>query len=122
LAEQDRFADAVDLLDEANRRFPQRTATATTLARLLASSPDLSLRDGRRAFDLATTVYQAEPIPVHSETMALALAELGRCDEALMWMRRAVAAAEQGNDAAEAARLKGEMPKYVGTSCRPPGR
>ena len=40
------FARRVALLAEGNQRFPERTATATTLARLLASSPDLSVRDG----------------------------------------------------------------------------
>jgi tetratricopeptide (TPR) repeat protein len=119
LAQQNRFRDAVDLLDQANRRFPERTATATTLARLLASSPDRALRDGGRALDLANAVHAAEPTPVHGETIALALAELGRCEEALSWMKRAVTEAEKESDAAEARRLTGEMPKYAGASCRP---
>jgi tetratricopeptide (TPR) repeat protein len=119
LAQQNRFREAVTLLAEGNQRFPERTATATTLARLLASSPERSLRDGRRALDLATAVHNAEPTPVHDETIALALAELGRCDEALSQMKRAIAEAEKENDAAEAGRLKGEMPKYERASCRP---
>jgi tetratricopeptide (TPR) repeat protein len=118
LAEQDRFADAIALLDEENERFPERTTTATTLARLLASSPDRSIRNGPRALDLASSVYAAEPTPVHGETVALALAELGRCEEALTWIKRAVAAAEQEGDAGEVMRLKSEMPKYEGGSCR----
>ncbi len=122
LAEQNRFADAVSLLSEDNQRFPERTATATTLARLLASSPDRAIRDGARALDLADRVYAAEPTPVHGETVALALAELSRCDEALAWMKRAIAEAERVNDAPEATRLKGEMPKYEVVSCRPAGQ
>ena len=51
LAEQNRFAAAVSLLNEDNQRFPERTATATTLARLLASSPDRAIRDGARGPD-----------------------------------------------------------------------
>jgi hypothetical protein len=58
-------------------------------------------------------------VPVHGETMALALAELGRCDEALSWMKRAVAEAEQAGDADETARLRRELPKYESASCRP---
>ena len=119
LAQQNRFREAVALLADGNQRFPERTATATTLARLLASSPELSVRDGRRALDLANAVHNAEPTPVHGETISLALAELGRCDEALSQMKRAIAEAEQESDADEAARLKGEMPKYERTSCRP---
>ena len=45
--------------------------------------------------------------------------ELGRCDEALEWMQRAVAEAAQANDA-DATRLKGEISKYESASCRPP--
>jgi hypothetical protein len=64
-------------------------------------------------------VHATEPTPVHGETVALALAELDRCDEARTWMKRAVTEAEQGSDAAEATRLRGELAKYQGRSCRP---
>jgi tetratricopeptide (TPR) repeat protein len=120
LAEEERYADAVVLLDEGSRRFPGRTATATTLARLLASSPDTSIRDGRRALDLAMKVYDFAPAPAHAETVALSLAELGRCDEAAEWLRRGVTHAERENDAEEAARLNRELPRYEASSCRPP--
>lgn len=120
LAEEERYADAVVLLDEGSRRFPGRTATATTLARLLASSPDTSIRDGRRALDLAMKVYDSAPAPAHAETVALSLAELGRCDEAAEWLRRGVTHAERENDAEEAARLIRELPRYEASSCRPP--
>jgi tetratricopeptide (TPR) repeat protein len=119
LAGENRFREAVALLEDGHRRFAERIATATTLARLLASSPDRSIRDGQRALTLAMQVYDAAPTPVHGETVALALAELGRCEEALNWMKRAVAEAGRGDDAVELARLKGEMPKYQAGSCRP---
>lgn len=122
LAHRERYREAVALLEDGHRRFPDRTATATTLARLLASSPDLSLRDGGRALDLAMAVYASSPTPADGETIALALAELGRCGEALEWMRRAVAEAERAGDVAEAARLKSEVPRYTAASCRAPGQ
>ena len=119
LAQKERFGEAVTLLDDANRQYPDRVATATTLARLLASSPDRSQRDGKRALDLATRVYETAPTPAHGETLALALAELERCDEALTWMKRAVAAAGQAGHAEETGRLTNEMRKYESVSCRP---
>jgi tetratricopeptide (TPR) repeat protein len=122
LAHRERYPEAVALLEDGHRRFPERRPTATTLARLLASSPDLSLRDGRRALELAMAVYARSPTPADGETIALALAELGRCDQALEWMRRAVADTERAGDATEAARLKRETPRYETTSCRAPGR
>jgi len=119
LAARDRFREAMAVLEDAHQRFPDRTATATTLARLLASSPDSSLRDGKRALEIATAVNDVEPTPAHAETIALALAELGRCGEAMDWMKRAVSSAEQTKNAAEARRLSGEMPKYQRAACRP---
>jgi tetratricopeptide (TPR) repeat protein len=120
LADRARFREAIAILDEAHQRFPDRIGTATTLARLLASSPDVTLRNGERALAIATAVNDAEPSPVHGETVALALSELGRCEEALAWMRRAVAEAERDGDAGQARRLESEIPKYAGP-CRPPG-
>jgi tetratricopeptide (TPR) repeat protein len=122
LSERERYGDAIALLTGAERRAPGRAATATTLARLLASSPELARRDGARALELAMAVHQREPAAAHAETVALALAELGRCDEALDWMRRAVAAAQDANDDAQTARLRAETPKYQASSCRAPGR
>ena len=119
LAARERFREAITVLEDAHQRFPDRTATATTLARLLASSPDVSLRDGQRALQMAMAVNDAEPMPAHAETIALALAELGRCGEAVDWMKRAVSSAERGKNAAEAARLTGELPKYQRPACRP---
>ncbi len=122
LAERQRIGEAIAILDNAHRRLPARAATATTLARLLASSPELSRRDGRRALDLAMEVYRTEPGPAHAETVALALAELNRCAEALDWMRRAVSAAEAEGDAGDTARLRTELPRFEAPSCRAPGR
>ncbi len=119
LAARERFREAIAVLEDAHQRFPDRTATATTLARLLASSPDVSLRDGKRALEIATTVNDVEPSPAHAETVALALAELGRCGEAQDWMTRAVSSAERAKNTAETARLSGEMPKYARATCRP---
>jgi tetratricopeptide (TPR) repeat protein len=119
LAARERYHEAIAVLDDAHQRFPDRTATATTLARLLASSPDSSLRDGKRALEIAMAVNDNEPTPAHAETIALALAELGRCGEAMDWIKRAVSSAERGKNAGEAARLSGEMPKYARAVCRP---
>ncbi len=119
LAARERFREAVKVLEDTHQRFPDRTATATTLARLLASSPDVSLRNGTRALEIATAVNDATPAPAHAETIALALAELGRCGEAMEWMKRAVASAERSKSASEAARLNGELPKYARAACRP---
>jgi tetratricopeptide (TPR) repeat protein len=120
LADARRYRDAIARLDGAARRVPGRMATATTLARLLASVPDRSLRDGQRALDLAMTVYQQDAAPAHAETVAMAFAELARCDDAVNWIRRAIADAGRRGDTVETQRLTGELPRYQGTTCRRP--
>jgi tetratricopeptide (TPR) repeat protein len=122
LAGRERYREAVDVLDDANRRLPGRPAMQTTLARLLASSPDRAVRDGGKALELAMAVYASDPAPVHAETVAMSLAELGQCDEAAEWIRRAVVDAERAGDAPETVRLRGEMPNYGTTPCRASGR
>jgi tetratricopeptide (TPR) repeat protein len=119
LADRERYREAIDVLASANQQFPDRVRTATTLSRLLAASPDRALRDGERALTLATRVYDVERSPAHGESVALALAELGRCGEASTWMQRAVADADRAGDTATTARLRNEAPRYAGSSCRP---
>ena len=119
LADRTRYQDAIALLDGAYREFPARVRTATTLARLLAASPDRSLRDGERALALATRVYEVERSATHGESVALALAELGRCREAATWMQRSIAEADRAGDAGSVARLRSEAPRYAADSCRP---
>ena len=83
-----RYREARSVLEAANRRMPEQGRTSYALSHLLAACPDPTLRDGQRALDLATRVYQSSPTPRHGRTVALALAELGRCREAAEWARR----------------------------------
>ena len=119
LADRTRYREAISRLNDAYQRHADRAATATTLARLLAAAPDRTVRDGRRALEIATAVHTAAPGPVHRETVALALAELGRCTEAAEWMRKAIDEARQTNEIVDAVRLESELPKYRGNECRP---
>ncbi len=119
LADRMRYREAIAGLQQAYQRHPDRAATATTLARLLAAAPDRTVRDGRRALEIATAVHTAAPGPVHRETVALALAELGRCTEASEWMRKAIDEARRTNEIVDAVRLENELPKYAGNECRP---
>jgi len=119
LADRERFREAIDLLESAHREFPDRVRITTTLARMLAASPDRSLRDGARALTLAMRTYESDRSAAHGETVAMALAELGRCSEAATWMQRAVADAERDRDTTTAGRLRVEIPRYNGTTCRP---
>ena len=76
------YADARDRLEKAHQVMPEQGRLTHLLARLLAADPDSSRRDGARAVELANAVWQAQPDPTHGRTLALALAEAGRCAEA----------------------------------------
>jgi tetratricopeptide (TPR) repeat protein len=119
LADRMRYREAIARLNEAYQRHADRGATATTLARLLAAAPDRTVRDGRRALEIATAVHTAAPGPVNRETVAIALAELGRCTEASEWMRKAIDEARRTNEMFDAVRLESELAKYGGNDCRP---
>ena len=122
LVDLGRYAEAVRRLEEAHEAMPQEGQLAAALARLLAASPRLELRDGARALDLATRVYQAQPTLEHAETVAMALAELGRCQEAADLQRRLVEEARQLNR--DTGSLEGTLSAYeqgiTTGSCRPP--
>jgi tetratricopeptide (TPR) repeat protein len=114
------FQEALLILEEGHRHAPYDGQVAHGLARMLAGSPALQQRDGERALDLAQRVYAARPTPGHAATVALALAELERCDDAALWQRRAVdwASAEEADSLVEALRL--DLLSYQqGSPCRP---
>ena len=90
LFETGRYADARRTLDDTLGRFPGDVATRHLLARLLAVSPDDAVRDGARAVDLAQSVVDEQPAVDHLETLAMALAEAGRFDDAVSWQQRAL--------------------------------
>jgi tetratricopeptide (TPR) repeat protein len=120
LYRQRQFKQALDAAEKSHAQYPQKGRTVVMLAYLLATSPELQLRAGARALDLAQQVYKATGAAQHAALVATALAELGRCNEALEWQRRAVAAAEQQGKAELLTKLKADLKLYEGVqSCRP---
>ncbi len=115
-----RYTEARKKLDESLSQIPDSGQLTHALARLLAACPDLPVRDGKRALALAVAVWNAQPSGLHAETLALALAETGQCDQAAEWQRKAIDAAKaEGNDA-RVNELTGKLEVYAkGAPCRP---
>ncbi len=90
-----RHGEALRVLEEAHTRLPLNGLIAHALAHMLASSPDLSKRDGQRALNLANKVYKAMQNFEHARTVAMAYAELNLCDKAIEWQERAIDLAVQ---------------------------
>ncbi len=121
LVEGRRYQEAIDLPDWGNGLFPRRPRTGNALARLLAACPAHSVRNGARGLQLAMALYQAQGSVAHGETVAMALAELGRCGEAAEWQRRLVVAADREGQAGLAATFREALSRYeAGAPCRAP--
>lgn len=83
-----------------------------TLARLLATAPDPEVRDGEMALELARAAL-GEGGPVdYAETVGMALAELGRWQEAVDWQQRVVQQLESAGETRRAAAARALLDRY----------
>jgi tetratricopeptide (TPR) repeat protein len=118
-----RFKPAKDVLESAYGNLPASGRIVHAFARLLAACPDASLRDGRRAVELASKVYAAMPTAAHAETAALALAESGNCENAAEWQKKAIEAARKEGPPERLKAMEEALKRYLageaGGSCRP---
>jgi tetratricopeptide (TPR) repeat protein len=96
LVQLHRYEEARTRLAEAMKRYPGETVFAHGLARLLAAAPDDSVRDGAKALALVQELLAREQrTPDLGETMAMALADEGRYDEAVQVQRDLITGAER---------------------------
>jgi len=117
-----RYREARDRLERDARSFPDQPGIAHALARLLAAAPDDEVRDGGRALRLVGELTKTQPrTPVLTETMAMALAEVGRFEEAAQWQSEALDAARVAGRTDMAAPLAANLRLYQGRRpCRMP--
>lgn len=115
-----RTREALAVLEEGVEIDPGSGSLTSALARLLAAGPELELRDGARAVQLAERVLGGRAGSFEKETMALALAEAGRCRDASDWQLRAAAAALDEGDRERADHLRKGLCPLDEEPCRPP--
>ncbi len=117
-----RYQEARDRLTDGMKTYPDQPGFAHALARLRAAAPDDRVRDGRTALALVEPLLKQQKTIGLAETMAMALAELGRFDEAAAWQREAIAGATQAERDA-LARLSENLRLYESRKpCRTPWR
>ena len=119
-----RYGEALQVLAAAAERYPAEPSFPHARARLLAASPDDGLRDGARALalveGLVTDGYRTAGV---AETMAMALAELGRFAEAVEWQGRAMQVAAGAGQSAVARGMSANLALYQRNEpCRTPWR
>lgn len=120
LQQKKQYRQALESLEKGHAQYPQKGQTVVMLAYLLAASPQYDLRDGGRALELAQLVYKATGLVNHGVVVALALAELGRCDEASAWLRQMTAKASEEGKSDLVEKLKAELNRYErARPCRP---
>lgn len=88
-------AEARRRLGESVRALPEDLALRHALARLLATAADPAIRNGERALELAAGIFRSYASVEHGATVAMALAEVGRFEEAAAWQERVIARARQ---------------------------
>jgi tetratricopeptide (TPR) repeat protein len=116
------YQQARERLERDVQTFPGQPGIAHALARLLAAAPDDRVRDGARALGLAEALKRSQPDSQEvTETLAMALAEVGRFDEAVKWQTEAIRDARRAGRADLAARLGANRRLYEARRpCRTP--
>ena len=118
-----RYEEARQALAAAVERYPAEPSFPHALARLLAAAPDADVRDGARALVLVQGLARQYKTAAVAETMAMAMAELGRFAEAIEWQNLAMGVAA---DAARTDVVRGmaaNLARYQQSEpCRTPWR
>jgi tetratricopeptide (TPR) repeat protein len=118
-----RYGDARDLFARGMASFPDHTGFPHALARVLAAAPDDRVRDGPRAATLVEGLLERHQTLELGESMAMALAELGRYDEAATLQRDVIASAKGSGREGLAGRMAENLRAYERRQpCRRPWR
>ena len=112
LIQLERWPEAKASLETSHATFPEVAPLANLLARLLAACPQDALRDGPRALEIAETLTADIKSLVNVETLAMALAEVGRYPEAVGSQEAALAAARGAKRTDLETRLRANLDRY----------
>jgi len=125
LSRLQRDGESLKVLEDGHRAFPDDKDISAALARLLAASPESSLRDGRRAVELITHVVRhQESVDIeHVEILAMALAEIGSFDKAIEMQQKMISEAKRAGSVEFVAALEQTLLLYrEHKACRQPWR
>jgi tetratricopeptide (TPR) repeat protein len=116
-----RYREARARLEADVKTYPDQPGFPHALARLLAAAPDATIRDGARAVTMIETLMAQGRSLATGETMAMALAESGRFEEAIRWQRDVLASARNGGRTELVPRLSENLQLYERRQpCRQP--
>lgn len=110
----ERYATAIEVLRQGLTVNQRDIRFMTSLAWLLATAPDDSLRDGDQALRLgrrAVSLSKNPPAPV-LDALAAACAEVGRFDDARRYATQAIARARRSGRAEQASEIEARLRLY----------
>jgi tetratricopeptide (TPR) repeat protein len=121
LARLGRYHQARDWFEEARRLHPDRIDFPHALARLLAAAPEDGVRDGERALAIVDGLLKQTKAYDLIETLAMALAERGRFEEAVRIQRDVLQAAQKAGLKGIARQAAANLARYEQRQpCRTP--
>lgn len=93
-----RYDEARAVLEAALVKQPNNAEVGNALARILATAPQRSTRDGPRAVSMARGLFETARHPEIGQTYAMALAETGQFDQAASLQREVIVVTERMGD------------------------
>jgi tetratricopeptide (TPR) repeat protein len=120
-----RYSEAEARLEEGLGVLPDSIDLEEALARLLAACPEQKVRDGQRSLKLLQRILEVQKSPDLEviETLAMALAEVGKFSEATRIQTQMVGALERSNRPDLAEQERANVVSYEqGHACRIPWR
>jgi len=105
-------AEARKVLEAAAKAHPDNPEIVNFLARILASAPEPAVRDGPRALKLARALFESTRDPDVGQTYAMALAETGGFEQAVVLQRETIIVFEHTGRQGEKPFLQKNLSRY----------
>ncbi len=107
-----RHAEARKVLETAYSKQPRNAEIINALARLLATAPQASVRDGPRALKMAKSLFEATRSLTVGQTYAMAFAETGNFEEAVKLHKETIIGYQRSGSPVDQAFLQRNLRLY----------
>jgi Flp pilus assembly protein TadD len=106
------YGEARRVLEAAIQAQPDNPEIINALARILATAPEAKVRDGSRALALAKALFESTRDPDVGQTYAMAMAEAGNFEQAVVLQRETILVFEHRGGQARKPFLENNLARY----------